>query len=110
MGSSFDYDNMVMEATRLSDLIEERGQRLIYIFDPMYERYFFGNVAEILPGYCDGVTCTESKGAATKQLQTEDLPRLHATRMLPTIGAWMMTSLAIASLIWTNWMPTASKT
>ena len=72
MGSSFDYDNMVMEATRLSDLIEERGQRLIYIFAPMFDRYFFGNVAEILPGYCDGVTCTESKGAAPKQLQTED--------------------------------------
>ena len=38
MDSNFEYDNMVMEDTRLSDLIEEQGQRLIYIFDPMFER------------------------------------------------------------------------
>jgi hypothetical protein len=73
MGSSFEYDNMVMESTRLSDLMEGRGQRLIYIFDPMYERYFFGSLTEILPGYTDGVTCTESRGKAPKQLQTEDV-------------------------------------
>lgn len=73
MGSSFEYDNMIMESTRLSDLLEERGQRLIYIFDPMYERYFFGNLAEILPGYTSGVTCVEKTGAAPKQLQTEDV-------------------------------------
>ncbi len=72
MGSNFEYDNMIMESTRLSDLMEERGQRLIYIFDPMYERYFFGSLTEILPGYANGVTCIESRGAAPKQLQTED--------------------------------------
>ena len=43
MDSNFEYDNMVMNETRLSDLIEEQGQRLIYIFDPMFERYFFGS-------------------------------------------------------------------
>jgi hypothetical protein len=72
MGSSFEYDNMVMESTRLSDLLEERGQRLIYVFDPMYERYFFGSLKEIMPGYMDGVSCVESCGVAPKQLQTED--------------------------------------
>ena len=61
MGSSFEYDNMIMESTRLSDLMEDRGQRLIYIFDPMYERYFFGSLTDILPGYCDGVVCTDWK-------------------------------------------------
>ena len=85
MGSSFEYDNMVMEATRLSDLIEERGQRLIYIFDPMYERYFFGNVAEILPGYSSGVECVESKGNAPKQLQTEDVAEAARAK---NAGAW----------------------
>ena len=50
MESSFDYDNMVMESTRLSDLLEEQGQRLIYIFDPMFERYFFGSLKQIRPG------------------------------------------------------------
>ena len=40
MGSNFEYDNMIMESTRLSDLLEDRGQRMIYVFDPMYERCF----------------------------------------------------------------------
>ncbi len=72
MDSNFDYDNMTMEQTRLSDLIEEQGQRLIYIFDPMFERYFFGSLREILPGTMEGVKVVEKKGKAPKQLQTED--------------------------------------
>ena len=50
MDSNFEYDNMVMNETRLSDLIEDVGQRLIYVFDPMFERYFFGSLKEIKPG------------------------------------------------------------
>jgi len=72
MDSNFEYDNMVMEQTRLSDLIEDKGQRLIYVFDPMFERHFFGRVKEILPGTTEGVRCVESKGKAPKQLKTED--------------------------------------
>lgn len=72
MGNSFEYDNMTMAQTRLSELIEEQGQRMIYIFDPMFERYFFGSVREIKPGTMDGVKCVEKKGVAPKQLHTED--------------------------------------
>ncbi len=80
MGNNFEYDNMVMENTRLSDLLENQGQRLIYVFDPMFERYFFGNLTEILPGACQEVTCIESKGAAPKQLQTEDMGDMSASK------------------------------
>lgn len=72
MASNFEYDNMVMEDTRLSDLLEEQGQRLIYIFDPMFERYFFGSLKEIIPGAMDGIECIENTGKAPQQLQTED--------------------------------------
>ncbi|MBO5816764.1 MAG: hypothetical protein J6R26_02305 [Paludibacteraceae bacterium] len=72
MGSNFEYDNMIMASTRLSDLLEERGQRMIYVFDPMYERCFFGNVTDILPGVLNGVDCVERVGDAPEQLQTED--------------------------------------
>ncbi len=72
MGSNFEYDNMVMEDTRLGDLLTEQGQRLIYVFDPMFERYFFGNLKEILPGTMDGVRCIKSTGNAPKQLKSED--------------------------------------
>lgn len=72
MDSNFEYDNMVMNETRLSDLIEEVGQRLIYVFDPMFERYFFGSLKEIKSGSMNGVECVESKGKAPKQLKSED--------------------------------------
>ena len=72
MDSSFEDDNMVMNETRLSDLIEEQGQRLIYIFDPMFERYFFGSLKEIKAGSMNGVECVESTGKAPKQLKSED--------------------------------------
>ena len=72
MDSNFEYDNMVMNETRLSDLIEEQGQRLIYIFDPMFERYFFGSLKEIKAGSMNGVECVESTGKAPKQLKSED--------------------------------------
>ncbi|MBO5552972.1 MAG: hypothetical protein IJ718_03660 [Paludibacteraceae bacterium] len=73
MGSNFEYDNMTMESTRLSELMTEQGQRLIYVFDPMFERYFFGKLQEIAPGHKESVTCVESKGKAPKQLKTEDM-------------------------------------
>ena len=72
MDSNFEYDNMVMNDTRLSDLLEEKGQRLIYVFDPMFERYFFGSLKDILPGSMNGVECVESKGKAPKQLKSDD--------------------------------------
>ncbi len=72
MDSNFEYDNMVMNETRLSDLIEEQGQRLIYVFDPMFERYFFGSLKEIMPGAMNGVECVESRGKAPKQIKAED--------------------------------------
>ena len=72
MDSNFEYDNMVMADTRLSDLIEEQGQRMIYIFDPMFERCFFGSVKEIKSGSMQGVKCVEKSGKAPQQLQPED--------------------------------------
>ena len=72
MDSNFEYDNMVMNETKLSDLMSEQGQRLIYVFDPMFERYFFGSLKEIKAGSMNGVECIESKGKAPKQLKSED--------------------------------------
>lgn len=72
MGSNFEFDNMVMESTRLSELLEERGQRMIYVYDPMFERYFFGCLSEILPGFSTSVDCVQSIGIAPQQLQTID--------------------------------------
>jgi len=72
MDSNFEFDNMVMEQTTLGELLLEQGQRLIYVFDPMFERHFFGRLMEIKPGSMQGVTCVESKGKAPKQLKDID--------------------------------------
>ncbi len=76
MGNSFEYDNMVMEDTHLSNMLTEPKQKLIYIFDPMFERYFFGELTEIKPGTMEGVKCTASVGKAPKQLETDDVLNL----------------------------------
>ena len=72
MDSNFEYDNMVMESTHLGDLMTEVGQRLIYIIDPMFERYFFGSLKEIKPGTKKKIKCVEKEGKAPKQLHEEE--------------------------------------
>lgn len=72
MEGSFEYDNMTMNDTRLSDLLEDTGDRLIYVFDPMFERYFFGSLKEILPGAGNGCECVEKRGKAPQQLKSEE--------------------------------------
>lgn len=73
MENSYEYDNMVMEDTRLSELLTETKQRLLYVFDPMFDRNFFGELSAILPGTMEGVKCVQSTGKAPKQLETEDI-------------------------------------
>jgi len=70
------YDNMTMEATRLSDLLTEPRQRLIYVFDPMMDRFFFGSLNSIKEGNVEGVQLTDSKGKAPKQLKEDDIMNL----------------------------------
>lgn len=45
--SAADEDVYVMRNTRLSELIEDEGQRLLYVFDPMADRVFFIELSEI---------------------------------------------------------------
>ena len=48
-GSS-EEDTFVMKDTRLSELLEDEKQKLIYVFDPLTERVFFIELAEIITG------------------------------------------------------------
>lgn len=72
MPDTFDYDNMTMENTHLDELLYEAKQRMLYVFDPMYERCFFGSLTKVEPGNMEGVKLTEKRGKAPQQLQTED--------------------------------------
>jgi hypothetical protein len=50
MDSSSDEDIYVMDGSRLSELLDEEKQKLIYVFEPLTERCFFMELREIIPG------------------------------------------------------------
>ncbi|MDR0413222.1 MAG: plasmid pRiA4b ORF-3 family protein [Dysgonamonadaceae bacterium] len=50
MESSSDEDIYVMESSRLSELLDEERQKLIYVFEPLTDRCFFIELREIIPG------------------------------------------------------------
>lgn len=69
MDDSFDEEEAyVMKETRLSDLIEEKKQKLTYVFDSLTERSFFIELADIITHKeIKGAKCTRSEGDAPQQ-------------------------------------------
>lgn len=68
MGSSSDQDIWIMDETPLNDLIEDEGQKLMFVFDYMTERSFFMELKEIIPGRnLKEPVCIASKGKAPAQ-------------------------------------------
>lgn len=50
MDTDSDEDSFVMAVTRLSDLVEDEKQHLLYTFDPLADRCFFMELSEIITG------------------------------------------------------------
>jgi len=48
MDTSSEEDSYVMDTTRLSDLLEEERQKLLYVFEYLTERSFFMELREII--------------------------------------------------------------
>lgn len=68
MGSSSDQDIWLMEETPVGELVEDEGQKLIFVFDYMTERSFFMELKEIIPGRnLVEPICTMSRGKAPVQ-------------------------------------------
>lgn len=68
MGSSSDQDIWIMEDTPLNELIEDEGQKLIFVFDYVTERSFFMEMKEALPGKTlSEPICTVKLGKAPAQ-------------------------------------------
>ncbi|MCE1154907.1 MAG: hypothetical protein LWW91_02085 [Bacteroidales bacterium] len=73
MESSSEYDNLVMEDTKLEELLSDEKQKLLYIFDMMAERAFFMELTEIVPGISmSKAECVSSKGQAPQQTTDEE--------------------------------------
>lgn len=68
MGSSSDYDIWIMEDTPVGELVEDEGQKLVYVFDYLTERSFFMELKEMIPGRSlSEPVCTMKKGKAPVQ-------------------------------------------
>ncbi|MCH5217163.1 MAG: hypothetical protein J1F07_01195 [Muribaculaceae bacterium] len=68
MDTSSDKDTWLMETTPLYEMIEEEGQKLIFVFDYMTERSFFMEMKEAIPGRnLAEPICTLKQGTAPAQ-------------------------------------------
>jgi hypothetical protein len=73
MDTGSEYDNLVMEDTKLEDLISDEKQKLIYVFDLLTERAFYMELSEIVPGISmDKPECILSKGEAPAQTISDE--------------------------------------
>ncbi|MFZ4582482.1 MAG: IS1096 element passenger TnpR family protein [Paludibacter sp.] len=73
MDSSSEYDNLVMDKTKLEELLEDEKQKLLYVFDMISDRAFFIELTEIIPGKSVAkpeVVSTEGK--APQQIMAEE--------------------------------------
>lgn len=62
-------DNYVMDETALDVLIDDEGQKLVYEFDMLAERYFYLQVAEIITRqYLEQPEVCKSMGKAPEQV------------------------------------------
>jgi len=77
MGASTDVDIYLMEDTSLEELLEDEHQKLLYVFDYMYERAFFMELGEIITGKnLDNPLCTLSLGEPPAQtMSIEELEK-----------------------------------
>lgn len=68
MDTDSEEDTWLMEDTPISDLVEDEGQKLIYVFDYLTERCFFMEMKEMQPGksLLDPL-CQRKVGNAPKQ-------------------------------------------
>lgn len=73
MGSSSDQDIWIMEDTPLNELIEEEGQKLVFVFNYLTERSFFMEMKEAIPGRTlrDPI-CTVKRGKAPEQVSNSE--------------------------------------
>lgn len=73
MGSASDKDVWLMADTPISELVEDEGQKLRFVFDYMTDRSFFMELAEVETGRdIDAPVCTVAKGLPPKQVVALD--------------------------------------
>lgn len=81
MDSSPEVDSWIMESTKLSELIEDEGQKLLYVFDYLSERVFFMEAYQFVTGKdLEQAKCLLSEGDAPVQLlEFDEIAALDTT-------------------------------
>lgn len=64
---SSEYDTYLMDSTRLEELVEEKGDRLLFVFDMLSERGFYIELIELMGGRLDKPELIHSEGKAPLQ-------------------------------------------
>lgn len=74
MDSSSEYDNLVMDSTKLEEFLSEETQKIFYVFDPLFERGFYGELTEIITGKSLAEPkCVQAEGEAPLQMMEDDI-------------------------------------
>ena len=83
MGSASDQDVWLMESTPISEMIEDEGQKVIFMFDYMTERSFFMEMKEAIPGkHLSEPVCTIKQGKApAQQVDLDEFERKIDTKI-----------------------------
>jgi len=69
MDTDSSVDTYLMEDTKLEELVEDEGQKLLFVFDLLTERAFFIELKEIVTGKTlKEAVCTYSQGLPPQQL------------------------------------------
>jgi len=73
MESSSEYDNLVMEDTKLEELLVDENQKLLYVFDVMSDRVFFMELTDMIPRKnLAKAVCELSEGEAPVQILDDE--------------------------------------
>ena len=84
MGSDSDEDIWIMDETPLSDLIEDDGQKILYVFDYMTDRAFFIEMKESIPGKnLQDPVCQKKEGNPPAQFVDIEVVNEKATPATP---------------------------
>jgi hypothetical protein len=84
MEAGSDEDIYVMESSRLHELVNDKGQKLIYVFEPLTERCFFMELRDITPGHQDKAQTVKSVGEAPKQVTLMEEMNFDLNQPIPT--------------------------
>ena len=68
MDTNSEEDNYIMDSTRLSDLLEEERQKILYVYEYLTDRSFFMELREIITGKLQPrAECVFREGTAPPQ-------------------------------------------